>query len=156
MEGARLAVPSDVGSVRAIAGLASIEFGQARGGAMFLARESTSRSAAERLLSTIEQREALAVVGYYDRVVFGFGIATFERLTDGRLVVVLSHLIVDPEAREVGIGEAMMNLILEEARAMGCVGIDSVALPGDRSTKTFFESFGLKTRLLTVHRHLDS
>ena len=29
-----------------------------------------------------------------------------------------------------------------------------LALPGDRATKNFFESFGLKARLLTVHAPL--
>ena len=48
-----------------------------------------------------------------------------------------------------------MNLVLDELRAAGCIGIDSRALPGDRETKNFFESFGLKARLLTVHRSFD-
>ncbi|MCP3988783.1 MAG: GNAT family N-acetyltransferase [Actinomycetia bacterium] len=155
MEGARLAVPTDVGSVSSIAERASIEFQQVRGGAMVLARELAGPPIDVQLLRAIDDGAALAVVGGYDEVVFGYGLATFDRLTEGRLIVVVSHLVVDAEARGVGIGGTMMSLILDEARAIGCTGIDSVALPGDRSTKSFFESFGLKTRLLTVHCHLD-
>ncbi len=155
MEGARLAVPSDAGSVSNIAERARMEFQQARGGAMFLAHELAGPPVDVQILSAIADDAALAVVGCYDEVVFGYGLATYERLADGHLVVALSHLVVDADARGVGIGEAMMDLILDEARGLGCTGIDSVALPGDRSTKNFFESFGLKARLLTVHRHLD-
>jgi hypothetical protein len=32
--------------------------------------------------------------------------------------------------------------------------MDSLALPGDRATKNFFESFGLKARAIVVHRSL--
>ena len=154
MEGARLAVPSDVSAVAAIAERAAAEFRSARGGDLLLARELAESSIEARLSMAIGHDGAIAVVGCYDDVVFGFGLGGLERLADGRLIAVLSHLVVDADARGVGIGEAMMNLILDRARAMGCVGVDSVALPGDRSTKNFFESFGLKARLLTVHRHL--
>jgi hypothetical protein len=36
----------------------------------------------------------------------------------------------------------------------GCFGVDSLALPGDRHTKNFFESFGLVARAIVVHRKL--
>ena len=38
------------------------------------------------------------------------------------------------------------------AAAQGCFGVDSLALPGDRHTKNFFESFGLVARAIVVHR----
>ena len=37
----------------------------------------------------------------------------------------------------------------------GCFGVDSLALPGDRHTKNFFESFGLVARAIIVHRSLS-
>ena len=40
------------------------------------------------------------------------------------------------------------------AQDAGAVGIDSLALPGDRETKNFFETFGLKARAIVVHRSL--
>ena len=41
------------------------------------------------------------------------------------------------------------------APTQGCFGVDSLALPGDRHTKNFFESFGLVARAIIVHRSLS-
>ena len=54
----------------------------------------------------------------------------------------------------MGVGEAMMDLLVERARAAEAVGIDALALPGDRHTKNFFETFGLTARAILVHRAL--
>jgi GNAT superfamily N-acetyltransferase len=59
-----------------------------------------------------------------------------------------------PDARSVGVGEALMDLIVAWCEQRRCVGIDAHALPGNRATKNFFETFGFKARLLTVHRPL--
>ena len=59
---------------------------------------------------------------------------------------------MEPDAREVGAGEAMMNAVLDWAASMRCRGVDATALPGDRQTKNFFESFGLVARAISVHR----
>ena len=122
---------------------------------MLLAREGGPWPIDERVALLIESDDGLAVVGTYDDVVFGYALATVERLADGRLLGRLDDLAVDADARGSGIGEAMMNLVIDELRAAGCLGIDSRALPGDRETKNFFESFGLKARLLVVHRAFD-
>ena len=47
-----------------------------------------------------------------------------------------------------------MDHILAWARDHGCFGLDSLALPGDRATKNFFESFGLVARAIVVHKPL--
>ena len=156
MERARLAVATDLAAIEMVAKKARLEASVARGGSLFLVREGTGPSLEERLRSAIAELNAVAVVGCYDDVVFGYGLATTERLADGRLIAVVDQLAVEREAREVGIGEAMMNLLIDETKALGCVGIDSWALPGDRQTKNFFESFGLKARLLVVHRSFES
>jgi GNAT superfamily N-acetyltransferase len=94
------------------------------------------------------------VVGSIDDVVVGFAHAVGERLPDGEELVVLGGLYVDPGAREVGVGEAMMDLVLEWCEERRAVGVDAVALPGDRATKNFFERFGLTARAIVVHRSL--
>ena len=66
----------------------------------------------------------------------------------------VSDLYTDPGARELGIGEAMMDELIGWCRQRGCFGVDSLALPGDRHTKNFFESFGLVARAIVVHRPL--
>ena len=47
-----------------------------------------------------------------------------------------------------------MDEILVWCRSQGCIGVDSLALPGNRETKNFFESFGLVARAIVVHRSL--
>ena len=156
MEGARAACEADIAAMEAIAERRRAEIGDERGGPLFLRREAGPPELGDRLRSALDSDDAIVVVGTYDSVVFGYGLAAIEPLIGGGLLARLEHLVVDREARKSGIGEAMMNLLLERAAAAGCVGLDSVALPGDRDTKNFFESFGLKARLLTVHRSLQS
>ena len=66
----------------------------------------------------------------------------------------LDDIFVEPEAREVGVGEAMVDDVVDWCRDAGCIGIDSFALPGNRSTKNFFETFGFTARMLVVHKWL--
>ncbi len=155
MESARLATVDDLPVITAIATRIRDEKRPTRGGAMLLAREAGPWPFDERVASLIESPGGIAVVGTYDDVIFGYALATIEELADGRRLGRLDDLAVDDDARESGIGEAMMNLVIAEMQAAGCLGIDSRALPGDRETKNFFESFGLKARLLVVHRAFD-
>ena len=94
------------------------------------------------------------VVGTVDEVVVGYGWSRLETLHDGTSLLVVSDLYVDPEARAIGVGEAMMDQLVAHARAAGAIGIDAIALPGDRHTKNFFETFGLTARAIVVHRSL--
>lgn len=96
------------------------------------------------------------VVGTVDDVVVGYGLAQLVELHDGAHMVRVSDIYVDPEARGIGVGEAMMDLLIDEAQAAGAIGIDSLALPGDRATKNFFERFGLVARAIVVHRAFDA
>jgi GNAT superfamily N-acetyltransferase len=77
-----------------------------------------------------------------------------EHLADGTTLGVVDDLFVLPDGRGVGVGEAMMDLLLEFCATHGCTGIDAVALPGNRETKNFFETFGLVARAIVVHRDL--
>ena len=43
---------------------------------------------------------------------------------------------------------------MAHATAAGAIGVDALALPGDRATKNFFETFGLKARAIVVHLSL--
>jgi GNAT superfamily N-acetyltransferase len=65
-------------------------------------------------------------------------------------VALVDWIYVTPEARELGLGEEMLNDAIEAATAAGATRIESCALPGDRETKNMFERFGMKARLLIV------
>ncbi len=127
-----------------------------RGADLLLRRELsyTEDELRRRLMAAIDESDSLLLVGTYDGVVFGYALTVFEQLDDGGRLARVEQLVVDPDARGVGIGETVMNAVVDEARARGCFGIDALALPGDRETKNFFESFGLKARQLVVHRSL--
>ncbi|MEL7206680.1 MAG: GNAT family N-acetyltransferase [Actinomycetota bacterium] len=155
-EGARLARVDDLPRIDELIAAVRLDMAPRRGGELFLAREAGWPEVARDVERSVDgDDDRLAVVGTYDDVVFGVALADIETLADGRRIGVLTAFLVEEDARDVGIGEAMMNLVIERLRAADCVGVDSVALPGDRATKNFFESFGLKARLLTVHRAFD-
>ncbi len=153
-EAARLATVDDVDSIDRISGDVAAETAEKRGGPLFLRRESGGAAGA-RALALLGSDAGFGVIGSYDDVPFGYSLVEIETLDDGGRLARIDDLAVLSEARASGIGEAMMNLVLDEARARGCFGVDSRALPGDRETKNFFESFGLKARMLVVHRTLD-
>lgn len=154
MESARDAQLEDLPAIEAVAQAVELSLEGARGAALFLAREAGPTPFAERLRAAMADGDRIVIVGTYDDVVLGYSICSVESLADDRLLGVIEDLAVDPEARSSGIGEAMMNEVLQRLTAAGCFGVDSRALPGDRQTKNFFESFGLKARLLVVHRTL--
>lgn len=153
MEQARLATLHDLDAIGAIAGRIAADLPDKRGGPLFLRRESGG-DASRRAEAQLASSQGFVILGTYDDVPFGYAIVDMETLADGGLLARLDDLAVDAEVRGSGIGEAMMNLVMETARGHGCFGIDSRALPGDRHTKNFFESFGLKARLLVVHKSL--
>ena len=154
MEATRVAAESDLEAVSAVANEVSAVMADARGGALFLGREAGRTTVADRLRLALASNDAVAIAGTYDGVVFGYGIATVEELPNGDRLGVVTDLAVEASMRKVGIGEAIMNDLVDWLSNEGCIGVDAWALPGDRDTKNFFESFGLKARLLTVHKPL--
>ena len=75
-------------------------------------------------------------------------------LADGTALGAIVDLYVEAEVREVGIGEALMGAVVAWCDERGCIGIDGWALPGDRETKNFFETFGFTARGIVVHHRL--
>jgi len=88
-----------------------------------------------------------------DEVPLGIMVTEVE-VIDEVAVAVVRELFVVPEARGVALGEEMMDATVAWATSQDCVGIDGYALPGDRATKNFFETFGLVARGIVVHRSL--
>ena len=99
---------------------------------------------------------AAPTLSLIDTAVVGYAACHVEPLHDGRAIARITDLYVLPDARKVGVGEAMMVTLEEWARERSLVGLDAVALPGDRDTKNFFETFGLVARAIQVHRSLET
>jgi len=57
---------------------------------------------------------------------------------------------VHPEAREVGLGDALLEQALDAARRRGCAVLEATALPGDRETKNLYERAGITARKIVV------
>lgn len=125
-----------------------------RGGAIWSVRETRAEPFELTLREAINSPDHEVVVGTIDEVVVGYAAARVEHLRNGELLGVVDDIFVTPEARDVGVGEAIIKHVVAWCDRNGCVGIDSHALPGNRATKNFFETWGFKARLLVVHRSL--
>jgi GNAT superfamily N-acetyltransferase len=154
-EGTRRATDDDLARLAELAHAAIAELRQGRGGEVWARHAARQPPFEPALRDQIGDPGQHVLVGTVDGVVMGYGVATTERLADGGRLGVVTDLYTDPGAREVGIGEAMMEALVAWCQEQGCFGVDSLALPGDRHTKNFFESFGLVARAIVVHRSLS-
>lgn len=154
IEAARPASSDDLPRLAALARAAIAELRATKGGEVWARREARQEPLEESLAADLVRSDAIALVGTIDDVAIGYAVAVVERLADGSDLAHLTDVYVEPEARGVGVGEALLDAIVEWATEHRCVGIDALALPGNRETKNFFESFGLVARAITVHRPL--
>ena len=155
-EGARPADEADIASVAGLAEQATAEMSaRRRGGAVWSRLEARRSPQLGSLARDLRADDALVVVGTIDDAVVGYGAIRLVELHDGSTLGRVGDIYVLPDARGVGVGEAMMELLMDWARRRGCIGVDSLALPGDRDTKNFFETHGLVARAITVHRTLS-
>lgn len=153
-EGCRLADLSDVPRLAQLAAQAVDELRGGRGGAVWARTQARQAPYEPELEREIEAADHCVVAGTLDDAIVGYGVAHVQVLPDGGRLGVVSDLYSEPLAREVGMGELVMHSLVDWCREQGCFGVDSLALPGDRHTKNFFESFGLVARAIVVHRSL--
>ena len=154
MEAARLATEDDLPTIAELARAAIAELRETKGGELWFRTAARPEPLEESLRATAEDPDQLLLAGTVDGVILGYGAVRVDRLRDGGLLAVMDDIYVDPDARGVAVGEVLMDAALVWARERGCIGIDSVALPGNRDTKNFFERFGLVARAIVVHRPL--
>ncbi|MCY3617899.1 MAG: GNAT family N-acetyltransferase [Acidimicrobiaceae bacterium] len=153
-EGARRAADSDIAAVTELAVTAAAELAPRRGGYVWARLEARAEPLEQSLDRDHRSDDALVVVGTIDEAVVGYGVIRLVELHDGAVLGRVTDIYVMPEARGVGVGEAMMDALMDWARRRACIGVDSLALPGDRETKNFFETHGLVARAITVHHSL--
>jgi ribosomal protein S18 acetylase RimI-like enzyme len=94
---------------------------------------------------------AISIVAGVGESVFGSLLADSD---DGRSWTI-THVFVEPEAREVGLGDAMVLRLLETLRRRGAVRLESQAQPGNRALKNLFERHGLVAQTILVGRSID-
>jgi GNAT superfamily N-acetyltransferase len=156
MEAARDATGDDLDRLVVLATQGLDELRPTRGGEIWALREARAEPYDRSIGEAIEDPDQLVVVGTIDACVVGFTAVHTEMLRDDSELAVIDELYVEPEARAVAVGEAMMARVLAWCEERGCRGIDGLALPGNRATKNFFESFGLVARGIVVHRDLSA
>lgn len=152
--GARPAEPGDVDVVASLVVQAIEELRARRGGEIWAALDARPAPHEDGLLAEIEAPHHALFVGTIDGVVVGYAAAHPQPLQDDRTLGRISEIFVVPEGRGVGVGESLMGALEAWAIELGLSGLDSIALPGDRQTKNFFETFGMVARAIAVHRPL--
>ncbi len=153
-EGVRPATEHDLPRLAELARQAIAELRATKGGYVWARREARPEPVEASLADSLTDDGQVVLAGLIDTVVVGYAVARLEALHDGATIGVLDDIYVEPGAREVGVGEALLDGVLAWCRTKGCVGLDGLALPGNRETKNFFESFGMVARAIVVHRSL--
>lgn len=100
----------------------------------------------------------VTVIGFFDEHPFGFLMARVEPvLAQGRgmRIGAIRLVFVEQEARGVGVGEAMRDVVLAELRRRGITRFDAHVLPGHRYAKNFFEQGGFSARHIVMHHDDD-
>jgi GNAT superfamily N-acetyltransferase len=152
---ARPATADDLPALVTLATAAIEELSPNRGGEVWRRHMARPMPPGDSLREDLADPDAHVVVGAIDGTVIGYGVLRLEHLRDGSTLGVISDLFTLEGARGVSVGEEVMDALIAWATERGCFGVDSLALPGDRHTKNFFESFGLVARAIVVHRSLE-
>lgn len=154
MEGVRPATDDDLPRLGELARAGIAELTPMKGGAVWAAREARPEPVEESLKASLADDHTRVVVGTIDDFPVGYAAVHTEVLNDGSRLGVIDDIFVEEEARQVGVGEAMMGDLVAWCDAQGCSGMDAMALPGHRSTKNFFEESGFTARNLIMHHRL--
>lgn len=116
-----------------------------RGGAALLAEQPAIGD----WVPAIEDHARWIGVGDLD----GFVVGYLELAVIGEIAVV-RQVYVQPEARELGFGDGLLDAARQEAQRHGCSALEGFALPGDRDTKNLYERAGITARKIIVSTRL--
>ncbi|MEX1218476.1 MAG: GNAT family N-acetyltransferase [Acidimicrobiales bacterium] len=128
------------------------ELASQRGGAALLHSEDRASSSIKTFENALLDASTMVWSGYWFEALAGYAIASAS--LDKRPIVSLSDIYTTPEARKVGVGEALLEAAISWAESLDAEAIDAHALPGARDSKNLFERFGLTARLIVVRRDL--
>jgi|TARA_B100001079_G_scaffold56320_2_gene47175 GNAT superfamily N-acetyltransferase len=155
VEVAREASAADCADLEALLAASRGDMTRKRGAEVLARLDRSAHDLAARVHECLESPEVVVAVGTIDGTTVGYGVMRISEVADGNPHAVVEELFVDPEARSVGVGEALMEYLIEDAKVRGALWIEALALPGDRATKNFFESQRMVARAIVVHRWLD-
>jgi len=111
----------------------------------------------EALAASIDDQDSGVLVGQIDDTTVGFLAWRHRALlpqATGAMAGVVELIFTTPEAREIGVGEAMISSFIDIASGRGIRLLDAIVPPGHRAAKNFFESNGFKARQIVMHREI--
>ncbi len=152
-ENAHAATSEDLAALTILAAAARAELSGMRGGDLLTAALAGPAGPEAALQRTLDDPDRLLLVGRLGEVPVGFAAVRCDRFA-GQTVGVIEALYVEPAARKVGVGEALVDETLRWCGARGCEGVDAPTLPGARQAKAFFEDNGFVARLLVMHHRI--
>ena len=152
-EGCRPARTTDLPRIAELNRAVVEELAPMRGGAVWKAREARPEPVEDGLAELLDDPDARVLVATIDEVVVGYAVVHLEHLADGSILGVIDDIFVEEGARQIGLGELMIDDLMTWCEERKCVGMDAMALPGHRATKNFFEESGFTARQLVMHHH---
>ena len=102
----------------------------------------------------MDDPDSRLVIGEIDAVIVGFAWARSEPLlpqAEGAPVCVIRLVYTTPEGRGVGVGNAMLDMLMDDFRGRGHRHFDARVSPGHRYAKNFFEAHGFSARLIIMY-----
>lgn len=102
----------------------------------------------------LDDPDAMVVLGEVDGYPFGFAVARVEEILPqaaGERIGSIRLIYVEPEAREIALGEEMRDYLMDRLRGRGLSKFDAHVLPGHRLAKNFFEAGGFSARAIIMH-----
>lgn len=151
----RDAVRADLPLLASAHRIGQLAVAEARGGPLDTLLRGRPEPIEDSFAADIAADHVYVRVGLGDERVLGYAALRIDELSNGERIGTMIDLWVHPKARGIGIGAALMRDATATAKHSGCQGIDARALPGDRTTKNFFESFGLVARSIEVHKAIS-
>lgn len=153
VEAARAAQPPDAPALARLLAAARDDLRVDRAGKRCASGVLARAASPGDLAALLDSPDHAVLVGTLDEQPVGFALLRLRRDGPPRTAVV-EAIFVEPAARELGVGEALLEACVERARAAGCDSIDALALPGSRSLKNLLERAHFRARLLVLEREL--
>ena len=143
----RVATADDIDDLDRLQALAREGLVDARGGALLLAENLPIVN----WRALLDSDDVVVYVGTLLDVVLSFMVMELRSAINRGCI---TNAFVEEGARELGLGDTMVEQAKIATRAAGLTGIEAVALPGDRSTKNLYERAGMTARKITVYKAL--
>ncbi len=148
----RDATPGDLGRLLELYADLDREMGEYRGRWAHI--DTWPEPVAGALGAAIADEQIGVFVGTIDDYPVGYAVCEIEDAlpqTGGERVGNVRDLFVEPEAREVGVGEALLLRVIDWLTEHGVRSADITVSPGHRAAKNFCEENGFVARSITMH-----